>query len=244
MGLTFAALAAGLVIGVATGGRLSNLGRRAVRAWPLLAAGLAVGLLGGQLPGLAAVVCTLCAYALLIAFGLRNLVLTGMGLVLIGLSLNALVMAVDGGMPVQGPALVAAGLATPAQLASLSGPHPSLRPVAGRHHLAGPSDSLRALGDTVPLAPFGEVASFGDLILAVGLADVMFRLTRPRRPPAHSRRSLHRALERHPARVSVPVPDRVLAVLAAPDRQGGPDGAGGRPRAGPGAEAEGRPSPR
>ena len=35
------------------------------------------------------------------------------------------------------------------------------------------------LGDVLPVRPVHEVVSFGDLILALGLADVVFRLLRP-----------------------------------------------------------------
>jgi hypothetical protein len=188
MAFVLVALAAGLALGLATGGRLANLGRRPVRGWLLLAAGVAADLAGGHVSGVAAVVVTLIGYGFVMAFALANLGLTGMGLVVVGLALNALVMSVDVGMPVRGPAVVAAGLGTPAQVARLAHPDPGLQVMNGSHHLAGLGDYLTALSDTIPLPFFGEVASFGDLILAVGLADVAFNLTRPRRHPAHARR--------------------------------------------------------
>ncbi len=188
MGFALVALAAGLALGLATGGRLANIGRRPVRAWPLLGLGLVADLAAAHLTGLGAVVVVLLGYGFLMAFALANLGLTGMSLVVVGLALNALVMSVDTGMPVRGPAVVAAGLATPAQVARLDHPGPGLEVVDGPHHLARAADGLVALSDTIPFAPFGEVVSFGDLILAVGLADVAFNLTRPRRRPAHARR--------------------------------------------------------
>jgi hypothetical protein len=38
------------------------------------------------------------------------------------------------------------------------------------------------LGDVLPIEPFHEVISFGDLIMAFGLANVMFRLFQPAPP--------------------------------------------------------------
>jgi hypothetical protein len=49
------------------------------------------------------------------------------------------------------------------------------------HHLQRSSDKLLILGEVVPIAPLSEVVSFGDLILAVGLVDVLVHLMRPAR---------------------------------------------------------------
>lgn len=188
MALTILALVVGLGLGLAAGGRLGRLGRRPVRRPALLVAGIAAQLLAALLGGRPALALLLCAYGLLLAFALANLSLTGMGLVVLGLGLNALVIAADGGMPVTGAAAVAAGVATQAQVHRLAHPGPDLRPVSsGRHHLARSSDHLLVLSDALPLRPLGEVVSFGDLVLAVGVIDVAARLVRPRRP-VHARR--------------------------------------------------------
>jgi hypothetical protein len=47
------------------------------------------------------------------------------------------------------------------------------------HHEQRSSDKLLILGDVVPISPIGEVVTFGDLILAVGLIDVIVHLMRP-----------------------------------------------------------------
>ncbi|MGH9062829.1 MAG: DUF5317 family protein [Acidimicrobiales bacterium] len=201
MAFTLIALAVGLAIGLASGGRLANAGRRSVQALALLGLGIVAEVLAAVLGGVAGTALTVCAYALLLAFALANLVLVGMGLVVVGLALNALVIVVDGGMPVEGPAAVAAGIATPAQVSRLAHLGPDLRPVGdGRHHLAGPGDRLRPLDDRLPLGPLGEVLSFGDLVLAVGLVDVAAHLTRPLRRPARAGRRLQ-GRERAPALV-------------------------------------------
>lgn len=188
MALTTLALVVGLALGLAAGGRLRRLGRWPVRGSALLVAGVAAQLLAVLLGGRAALTALLCGYGLLLAFALANLSRAGMGLVVLGLGLNALVIAADGGMPVRGRAAVAAGVATPVQVARLAHPGPYLRPLAGsRHHLARSSDHLLALSDTVPLRPLREVVSFGDLVLALGVADVAVHLVEPRRP-AHARR--------------------------------------------------------
>ncbi|MGH9067359.1 MAG: DUF5317 family protein, partial [Acidimicrobiales bacterium] len=111
MVFTVLALALGLALGLATGGRLSNLSRRRqVRGWWLLAAGVLAQVLARILGGGPALAATLVSYAAFVGFAGANLVLSGMGLVVVGLGLNALVIAVDGGMPVTASAAAATGL--------------------------------------------------------------------------------------------------------------------------------------
>lgn len=152
MRFTTVALAAGVVAGLMAGGRLSNLGRRAFSAWPLVAVGVALQLL----PGATALT---WSYMFLLAFALVNLRIPGMGLLAAGLALNALVVAVNGGMPV----------------------HDGDPWLSGKHHMETADDKLTFLDDRIPVTPLGEVLSFGDLVLAVGLVVTVSSLIR--RPP-------------------------------------------------------------
>ena len=175
MRLAVLALLAGLVVAVAAGGRPGNIPAERLR-WPaltLLAVALywAPSLLGAS-PS-AAVVLILFSYASLLAFALANLRLTGMAVVALGLGLNALVIVANDGMPVDPRAVVSTGLASPGELEAIE--------LGAGRQWQEPDDRLAVLGDVVPVAVLDEVVSFGDLVLAAGLANVGFRLLRPAR---------------------------------------------------------------
>lgn len=175
MRLAVLALVAGLVVAVAAGGRPRNIPAERLR-WPTLtvvavALYWAPSLLGAS--SSAAVALILCSYAALLAFALANLRLTGMAVVAVGLVLNALVIAANDGMPVDRGAVVSTGLAQPGELEGIE--------LGPARKWQEPGDRLAVLGDVVPVAVLDEVVSFGDLVLAAGLANVGFRLLRPTR---------------------------------------------------------------
>ena len=108
------------------------------------------------------------SYVLILAFAARNLVLRGMGIVLIGIACNALVITLNQGMPVKFP--------------------PEWRDKAWaqatvKHHPTQSDDRLRFLSDIIVVkGPFDLVMSFGDLILVVGLCDVAYHASRKQKP--------------------------------------------------------------
>lgn len=173
MRLAILSLLAGLVVALVLGGRLGNIPAERLR-WPSLTF-VAVALywspvlLGAS--SSAAVVLILLSYVALLAFALANLRLTGMAVVGLGLALNALVIAANNGMPVDPEAVVATGLSRPSELESIE--------LGAGRRWQEPDDRLAVLGDIVPVAVLDEVVSFGDLVLAAGLANVGFRLLRP-----------------------------------------------------------------
>ena len=166
---------------LATGGSVQRLTQLRLRRWPLTvvaavaqAAGAllaAYGLLGDD-GSLVAYAAGVAISALLVtAFLVWNLHLAGIGLVAAGLLLNAVVVLANGAMPVSVEAAARAGVAT--------------GPIAGgddaRHELAGDGTRVRWLGDWVP-APWPlrpEVLSPGDVLLAAGLAQLVFVAARP-----------------------------------------------------------------
>jgi Family of unknown function (DUF5317) len=104
------------------------------------------------------------SYVLILAFSVRNLVLRGMGIVVIGIACNALVITLNQGMPVK----------IPAEWQNKSWAQPTVK-----HHPQQPDDKLRFLSDIIVLrGPFESAISFGDLILAVGLCDVAYNASR------------------------------------------------------------------
>lgn len=175
MTVVLVALLAGAIAGVAGGGRPANLASARIRSGGLLLLGAggqaAVGLAGLRgYPGLALVV---ASYAALAAFAVRNLAIAGMGVIVLGIVLNLIPIVADGGMPVEGTAIVRAHVAAPEDV-------PLLR-YGGKRHLAHQGDHLRILDDRIPDWLTHEVLSAGDLVIGAGVAAVVARLLRGRR---------------------------------------------------------------
>src|SRR5688500_4151935 len=105
---TAVAVAVGIAIGLLAGGRLQHVGERAFHGVPLLVVGVGLQLVSGLLRDVS-VTLVLLSYVALLLFCARNLRIVGMGVVLVGLAMNALVIGVNGGMPVRRSAVVAAG---------------------------------------------------------------------------------------------------------------------------------------
>ena len=173
MSFTAVALVVGVLLGIATGGRPSNLGRRHLRlAWLLAVCALLQVVAEvfdvSQNVGL---VMVLVSYAGLSLFALANLGLVGMPVVLVGLLANLLVISLNAGMPVRESSILAAHASTRQEVHSID--------FGAKRHLETSADHLVVLGDILPVRPSREVLSFGDLVLAFGVADVLFRLLRP-----------------------------------------------------------------
>ena len=173
MRFTLVAVATGLAIGVLAGGRPRHLAHRGLRLWPLLLAALGLQAVAVRLESPTGLVLLLCSYALLLAFAAGNVTLVGMWLVALGIGLNLVAIAVNGGMPVSRSALVAAGIADAHAVDAV--------PIEGKRHLQRPSDRLLAISDVIPVPPLREVVSFGDVAMGVGVADVLVHLLRPPR---------------------------------------------------------------
>jgi hypothetical protein len=177
MVFTLLALLAGVTIGLVTGGRPRNLTDHHVLGWWLLLPGFAFQMVANQISlhtlGTAIL---LVGYGLLLTFVAVNRGLIGIFIVAVGLAANALVIGLNGGMPVRSSAVVSAGIADQAGVTAVNYGH--------RHHLETNSDVLPWLGDIIPLPTLHQVISFGDLILAVGVTDVAAHLLhrRPGRP--------------------------------------------------------------
>lgn len=172
------AIAVGISIAVLTGGTLARILDTRIR-WSVLlfvafGAQLVLGLWspGDGWPdalGFGVFVGTLAA---LLVFCALNLHLTGMSIVLVGAALNLLVVALNGGMPVR-----------------LADDAPSDRMAAlersATHLPEDDAETLSFLGDIIVLPdPVDRSISFGDLILGVGLVDVLVHASRHRKRTA------------------------------------------------------------
>ena len=171
MVLAVVALLVAVALGYGTGGSLERLGRISLRArrlvWAAVLTQLAGTLVGGPLYPLGLGVSAL----LVAAFLARNRGVRGTGLLALGLLSNALVVALNGAMPVSEAAAGRAGATT----------QDILNGSDARHEIAGPDTRLRRLGDIIPVpAPWRpEVVSPGDVAVAAGLAQLVLLGMRP-----------------------------------------------------------------
>ncbi len=169
-----------LAIAVLRGGRLVNLGDIELRAWWLLFIALSLQFGTGLLPDTSwsswlGVAMVLVSFALLMILVLLNRSKTGMWIAGLGVLMNFVVIAVNGGMPVlAGAAQVASGFTvTEPDLTS-----------SFKHVLLDETSRLTFFADVIPLrfVGIGEVISLGDVFLALGLGVFLeHELRRPRR---------------------------------------------------------------
>ena len=186
----------GLLLGLRNGGRLSNLGNIHLRAtWVLLAAVIvrfgteALLNQGVEIVEMLRVPLLTSGFALLLAGLYVNRGYPGMSLAFIGILLNAIVITINGGhMPIWEAALTAAGL--------------TQEDVTSALHIVVPGTAsdflLRGLilGDVIPIPlPFVQnVASLGDVFIALGLAFFLFAAVI--RVPSHLEASEEEAIRR------------------------------------------------
>jgi hypothetical protein len=193
MGFSVFALVAGIALGLATGGRPRNVTLRPLRGAMALGAAVVLQALPQLLEvgGTGGLACVIASYVLLLAFALANIRLVGMPVVLLGLVLNVVVIGLNGGMPVRADAIRAVD------------PQVSIERIdfGAKRHLEEPGERLTILGDVLPVRAIHQVLSFGDLILAFGVGDVVFRLLKPAGALRHRRRrrSVHEVLAMLPA---------------------------------------------
>jgi hypothetical protein len=170
--MSFLLITVALALGVAllTGGSLRQVMETRLRApWALfLALALQLGLdVAGSSGGGAADLRSwllVASYVLLLGFCGANIGLRGMSVVAIGIALNATVITLNQGMPIR----------------TFRGEFAA----TVKHHRERPSDRLMPLADIIVVPPVNQALSFGDLIMLVGLVDVLVHRSRatPGRP--------------------------------------------------------------
>jgi hypothetical protein len=188
MKLIVGALVIAVAVGYLTGGRLSNLANLHIRWAPLAIVGLAMQLINP--PGHWPLAMLIGSFVLLFAFAIVNRHVLGFWLILIGISLNFLVIGLNSGMPVSAQALSASGQQdTIGQLMNDADSYV-------KHHLADDDDRLLALGDVIALpAPIGQAISIGDIFTYGGVVVVvvagMRRRTKEQPAPAAEVQGAH-----------------------------------------------------
>lgn len=157
-----------IAVGLVAGGRLTALEHVHLRWWALAPIGLAMQL--APLPRVetstARALSTLvlvASFPILLAFVARNHHIAAFLLVFIGLSLNFVVIAANGGMPVSLAAVRAAGGAPDLSNLTAEGD--------AKHHAMTEEDVLTPLADVIAIgSPLREVLSIGDVLVYAGLA--------------------------------------------------------------------------
>lgn len=166
-----------VVVGLAAGWLRPPLGARGHRLpivrLPLLVVGAAGTALAQVVADDASTVVHGLSLAVLAAFAVSNIHVTGIAVVGLGLVLNLASVVLNDGMPVRPGALVAAGVVEPTDLTALE--------LTAPRHLERRSDRVPVLGDVLPVPGAREVLSFGDLMILIGTADAMRDLARRRR---------------------------------------------------------------
>jgi hypothetical protein len=176
MGLIIGTLGGAVLVGWVVGGRVSRLADVRIRWVPLAVAGFV--LQGLAVPGSWPLVFVGLSFVLLVVFAGENVRsgLPGARIILLGVLLNFLVIATNGGMPVTRVAL------------ERSHQTDTLRALVdgggAKHHLATSEDALVFLGDVIPVAPIRQIVSVGDVFTYLGVAWlVVAGMTGRRRQP-------------------------------------------------------------
>lgn len=107
---------------------------------------------------------------LLTGFALLNRRLVGMGVLALGLALNAAVVLVNGAMPVRATALVDAGVVAADELRSVD--------LGAGRRFERTGDWMPVLGDVLAVRPPGAAMSIGDLVVLAGVGVVAADLAR------------------------------------------------------------------
>jgi len=163
-----------LVLGVVCGGRLGNLAHLRLRHGWLVVVALALQVTGAVVGGPLYPLGLASSVVFLSWFLANNRGVRGTGLVAAGLLGNAVVVGLNGAMPVSAHASGRAGVSTQELVA---GTDP-------RHELADGSTRLWVLGDVIPVLLPGrpEIVSPGDVLVAAGLGQLVFLGVRRRQP--------------------------------------------------------------
>ena len=156
----------GCLIGRLRGGRWLGVSETRLHAKGALVFGittvLVLNLIGPAFP----IGWLIVGYACFLTFGLKNLQITGMIVLLIGLMMNLAPALANGAVPVSEVALQSVGDTNTPGFANIDGVRES----------SNTATSLSSLGDVVPVPLFNVVVSLGDLVMLIAIADIAANL--------------------------------------------------------------------
>ena len=163
MPMLVSGVAVGLVVGIVAGGDWRRLKGFDLRAWPVLVVAAAARLLA-PLMGAIGVAASAVGIALIAVVAFVNVGLPGAALIGLGSALNLIVVAANGGMPVDPGAIAAAGKSMPSD---------------GLHLVIDGGTRLPFLADVIRVPILNNIYSVGDFLVAAGGFWLSFRLVRP-----------------------------------------------------------------
>jgi len=176
MRLILLTVLASLAIGLLAGGSLRDFPAVRIRwTWLVL---IGVGLQFVAVRGTLAFPVLMASFVALIAFVVANVRAPGFVLILVGLSLNALVIGLNQGMPVSRQALVSSGQTnTIVDLTTDTD--------GQKHFLADDDTELLQLGDVIAIGnPIRQAISIGDGFVHLGIGwFIVVALRKPKRVP-------------------------------------------------------------
>ena len=154
-------------VAVRRGGSLSNLASTSFEWTGVLIAALAVQVAADLFApsDLSSTGLLIVTYLVVAAFVLRNRMLPGILIAAVGLAMNVLVISLNGAMPVSRWA------------ADIAGAESVGNEIGIKHEIADQQTTLPLLGDVIPLPEMGRVISPGDVVLAAGIAILVYRRT-------------------------------------------------------------------
>ena len=164
--LSIFAFGVGCLVGRLLGGRWQGITSTTLHAPGALIAGITTTLVLTFIGPAFAIGWLLIGYACYLAFGLKNLHITGMIVLLIGLLMNIAPALANGAIPVSELALVSVG----------SVEESGAPLIEGARETTDTATSLSSLGDVVPVPVFNVAISLGDLVMLVALADIAANL--------------------------------------------------------------------
>jgi hypothetical protein len=152
-------LAVSVVVSLFRGGKLANVPDIYARGWWLLILGFGLQTVGNFLAEdqhTLAVTLVLISYGPLLLVAMLNRSSPGMWIAGVGILMNFIVIAANGGMPVLREAVVIAG-----------GDATSIGALSAKHVLLDVGSRFPFLADVIPLP--GSVISLGDVFFAIGM---------------------------------------------------------------------------
>jgi len=164
--LSIFAFAVGCLVGRLLGGRWQGITSTTLHATGALIAAITTTLVLTLIDPAFAIGWLLIGYACYFAFGLKNLHVTGMIVLLVGLLMNIAPALANGAIPVSELALVSVG-----DVQESGAPL-----IEGARESTDTATSLSSLGDVVPVPLFNVAISLGDLVMLVALADIAANL--------------------------------------------------------------------
>lgn len=170
-------VAVAVLVGAAAGLLRTPSGAHALRpeihrvGW--LAVAAALNAMAVLLSGDLATAAFAASLVVLAGFAAVNRHVTGVAVVGVGLLLNLAAVGIHGAMPVRPEALARAGV--------IDAPDDADARIDAPRRVERDGDLVPVLGDVLPVPVTREVLSFGDLLIAVGVADAVRALTRRRR---------------------------------------------------------------